>query len=74
MPTTVSIEPSLTLESPSGTDALAPHSIGNEPGVPQSVGTASPVVDARTGLPVGGDLDYADELTIGRALIGRTEL
>jgi recombination protein RecR len=27
-----------------------------------------------SGLPVGGDLDYADELTIGRALIGRTEL
>jgi len=26
------------------------------------------------GLPVGGDLDYADELTIGRALIGRSEL
>ena len=27
-----------------------------------------------SGLPVGGDLDYADELTIGRALIGRSEL
>ena len=26
------------------------------------------------GLPVGGDLDYADELTIGRALTGRSEL
>lgn len=26
------------------------------------------------GLPVGGDLDYADELTIGRALVGRSEL
>jgi len=26
------------------------------------------------GLPVGGDLDYADELTVGRALIGRSEL
>jgi recombination protein RecR len=24
-----------------------------------------------SGLPVGGDLDYADELTIGRALSGR---
>jgi len=26
------------------------------------------------GLPVGGDLDYADELTLGRALTGRLEL
>ncbi len=26
------------------------------------------------GLPVGGDLDYADELTIGRALVGRMDL
>jgi len=27
-----------------------------------------------SGLPVGGDLDYADELTLGRALVGRSEL
>lgn len=27
-----------------------------------------------SGLPVGGDLDYADELTLGRALSGRMEL
>ncbi len=27
-----------------------------------------------SGLPVGGDLDYADELTLGRALLGRQEL
>lgn len=27
-----------------------------------------------SGLPVGGDLDYADELTLGRALAGRSEL
>lgn len=27
-----------------------------------------------SGLPVGGDLDYADELTLGRALAGRQEL
>lgn len=27
-----------------------------------------------SGLPVGGDLDYADEVTLGRALIGRQEL
>jgi len=27
-----------------------------------------------SGLPVGGDLDYADEITLGRALVGRTEM
>ena len=27
-----------------------------------------------SGLPVGGDLEYADELTLGRALEGRQEL
>ncbi len=27
-----------------------------------------------SGLPVGGDLEYADELTLGRALAGRREL
>jgi recombination protein RecR len=27
-----------------------------------------------SGLPVGGDLEYADELTLGRALEGRTSL
>ena len=27
-----------------------------------------------SGLPVGGDLDYADEFTLGRALVGRMEL
>jgi len=27
-----------------------------------------------SGLPVGGDLDYADEVTLGRALVGRREL
>jgi recombination protein RecR len=26
------------------------------------------------GLPVGGDLEYADELTLARALEGRREL
>jgi recombination protein RecR len=25
-------------------------------------------------LPVGGDLEYADEVTLGRALSGRREL
>lgn len=27
-----------------------------------------------SGLPVGGDLDYADDITLGRALSGRMEL
>jgi recombination protein RecR len=27
-----------------------------------------------SGLPVGGDLDYADEITLGRALTGRKEM
>jgi recombination protein RecR len=27
-----------------------------------------------SGLPVGGDIDYADEITLGRALVGRQEL
>jgi recombination protein RecR len=26
------------------------------------------------GLPVGGDLEYADEVTLGRALMGRSEM
>jgi len=27
-----------------------------------------------SGLPVGGDLEYADEVTLGRALEGRRSL
>src|SRR2546423_823432 len=27
-----------------------------------------------SGLPVGGDLEYADEVTLGRALAGRREM
>jgi recombination protein RecR len=27
-----------------------------------------------SGLPVGGDLEYADELTLGRAFTGRREM
>ena len=27
-----------------------------------------------SGLPVGGDLDYADEITLGRALAGRRQM
>jgi recombination protein RecR len=26
------------------------------------------------GLPVGGDLEYADEITLARALAGRSEM
>ena len=29
------------------------------------------VTKIASGLPVGGDLEYADELTLGRALVGR---
>lgn len=32
------------------------------------------VTKLASGLPVGGDLDYADEVTLGRALVGRQEL
>ena len=32
------------------------------------------VTQLASGLPVGGDLDYADEITLGRALTGRSEL
>lgn len=27
-----------------------------------------------SGLPVGGDIDYADEITLGRALVGRRDI
>ena len=32
------------------------------------------VTQLASGLPVGGDLDYADEITLGRALSGRREI
>jgi recombination protein RecR len=32
------------------------------------------VTKIASGLPVGGDLEYADELTLGRALEGRRRL
>jgi recombination protein RecR len=32
------------------------------------------VTKIASGLPVGGDLEYADELTLGRALEGRRHL
>ncbi|MGH9077963.1 MAG: recombination mediator RecR [Acidimicrobiales bacterium] len=37
-------------------------------------GLAVRVTRLASGLPVGGDLEYADELTLGRALEGRREL
>jgi recombination protein RecR len=38
--------------------------------VPLGVSISRPA----SGLPVGGDLEYADELTLGRALVGRRAL
>ena len=32
------------------------------------------VTQLAMGLPVGGDLEYADEVTLGRALVGRREV
>ncbi|MGH9007586.1 MAG: recombination mediator RecR [Acidimicrobiales bacterium] len=37
-------------------------------------GLAVRVTRLASGLPVGGDLEYADEMTLGRALEGRREL
>ncbi len=36
--------------------------------------TGVKVTRIASGLPVGGDLEYADELTLGRALLGRTSI
>jgi recombination protein RecR len=41
------------------------------------IGTITPIprlTRLATGLPIGGDLEYADEITLGRALDGRREL
>jgi recombination protein RecR len=32
------------------------------------------VTQLAMGLPVGGDLEFADEVTLGRALVGRREM
>ena len=32
------------------------------------------VTQLAMGLPVGGDLEYADEVTLGRAFVGRREV
>ncbi len=37
-------------------------------------GNGTIVTRLASGLPVGGDLEYADEVTLGRALAGRREL
>lgn len=38
--------------------------------IPRGITTSRPA----SGLPVGGDLEYADEITLGRALVGRRAL
>jgi recombination protein RecR len=40
----------------------------------QLASTGVRVTRLASGLPVGGDLEYADEVTLGRALAGRREL
>jgi recombination protein RecR len=40
----------------------------------QLVSTGVSVSRPASGLPVGGDLEYADEVTLGRALVGRRAL
>ena len=37
-------------------------------------GNGTTVTRLASGLPVGGDLEYADEVTLGRALAGRREI
>jgi recombination protein RecR len=40
----------------------------------QLVSTGVSISRPASGLPVGGDLEYADEITLGRALVGRRTL
>jgi recombination protein RecR len=40
----------------------------------QLVSTGVSISRPASGLPVGGDLEYADEITLGRALAGRRTL
>ena len=42
--------------------------------VAHAVGTGITVSRLASGLPVGGDLEYADEVTLGRAFSGRRAL
>ena len=39
--------------------------------IDQGTGSAATVTRIASGLPMGGDLEFADELTLGRALTGR---
>ena len=41
---------------------------------PSTAAGALRITRPAAGLPMGGDLEYADEVTLGRALIGRREL
>jgi recombination protein RecR len=40
----------------------------------EAKGSDMKITRLASGLPVGGDLDYADEITLGRALLGRQEI
>lgn len=40
----------------------------------QFEGTSIKITSLARGLPIGGDLEYADEITLSRALSGRSEL
>ena len=39
-----------------------------------SAGSTVKVTHLARGLPIGGDLEYADEITLSRALSGRSEI
>ena len=40
----------------------------------QFEGSAVKMTSLARGLPIGGDLEYADEITLSRALSGRSEI
>src|SRR5256886_4308784 len=44
------------------------------PDLPDRLRRRVRVTRLASGLPVGGDLEYADEVTLGRALVGRREM
>ena len=52
-----------------------PQEVRALPGVPERLGAAIAASSVRTarGLPVGGDVEYADEITLSRALEGRQD-
>ena len=64
-----SAEPSDLPPEPVWYDSVSP------PPWPCGAGKALAAACAPTsGLPMGGDLEYADEVTLGRALAGRSEM